>query len=295
MDRMLAGWQRSLIYVPQRVPEVRPEEFGWPKSRCQPVRIAASDQVQLNGWLILADGHAAHGDVEFDRQLHAGRTVILYFCGNGRHRGYRQASVRTLTGLGCDVLICDYRGYGDNGGSPTEKHLIADAQALWRYATETRGVDARRIVIYGESLGGGVATALASELCRAGTEPGGMIVQSTFPSLVAAGKFHYPWLPVRWVLVDRFPSVERIRRVTCPILQIHGRLDGVIPWSMGEELYAAIPARSSAGIAKSLIELPQTDHNDVYDENSPDRDVLIAGLQSFLQAIRSDRPDSALA
>ncbi len=283
---MLAGWQRSLIYVPHRVPEVRPEEFGWPKSRCQPVEVVANDRVQLNGWLILADGHTAHNDDEFDRQLQAGRTLIQYFCGNGRHRGFRQRSVRTLTSLGCDVLICDYRGYGDNAGSPTEKHLISDAQAIWNYATQLRRVDANRIVIYGESLGGGVATALASELCRADSEPGGLIVQSTFPSLVAAGKFRYPWLPVRWVLVDRFPSADRIRQVTCPVVQIHGRLDGVIPWSMGEELYAAIPQRSSSGIEKSLIEMPQTDHNDVYDEESPDRDVLLSGLKQFLQTIQ---------
>jgi hypothetical protein len=216
---MFAVFQRSLIYLPQRAAAVNPEEFGWPAARCQPIEVTAPDQMALNGWLILAEGKSARNDEEFDEQLQQGRPVILYFCGNGGHRGYRQRSIRTLTKLGCDVVICDYRGYGDNAGSPTEKLLIADANAIWKYLAETRRIAANRIIIYGESLGGGVATALAADVCRSGVEPGGLILQSTFPSLVAAGKIHFPWLPVSLLLIDRFPSAERITQVTCPVLQ----------------------------------------------------------------------------
>lgn len=283
---VFAGFQRSLIYLPHRVPKVSPAEAGWTPERCQTVAIPTSDGLTLNGWLILAKGHAAQNDSEFDEQLAEGRPLILYFCGNGGHRGYRRASVQTLTELGCDVLICDHRGYGDNPGTPTEKNLIADARAIWNYATEQRHVPTERIIIHGESLGGGVASGLAAELCRAGIEPGGLILQSTFPSLVDAGKVHYPWLPVSLLLVDRFPSAERVAAVTCPVLQIHGRLDQVIPWNLGEKLYAAIPAQSSNGTPKVQIELPRTDHNDVYAFDSPDRELLVSGLQTFLATVK---------
>jgi fermentation-respiration switch protein FrsA (DUF1100 family) len=284
---MFTTFQRSLIYLPHRVAAVQPEEYGWARDRCQALAIPAHDGVILHGWLILAEGFSAQNALDFDRQLRQGRLVMLYFNGNGGHRGYRYSSLRALTGLGCDVLICDYRGYGENDGFPTETNLISDARGLWKYLTETRRVSADRIVLYGESLGGGVATALAAELCRSGTVPGGLIVQSTFPSLVEAGRFHFPWLPVGLCLIDRFPSAERMADVTCPVLQIHGRRDTIIPWDLGEKLFAAIPATSATGLRKTRIELPNTDHNDVYDEESPDRELLIDGLKSFLHAIRN--------
>lgn len=282
---MLASFQRTLIYFPHQVSLVQPEEAGWTKQRCQLLEIVAQDQIVLHGWLILAEGQAAQCIAEFDQQLQHGRPLILYFCGNGGHRGYRQSSLRTLAQLGCDVVICDYRGYGDNAGSPNEKHFVADAHAIWKYLTDVRHVESSRIILYGESLGGGVATALAAELCRAGMEPGGLIVQSTFPSLVAAGQFHYPWLPVGWLLLDRFSSTERMSHVTCPVLQIHGRRDTIVPWKLGEKLYAAISAESSRGLPKSRIELPETDHNDVYDFDSPDRELLVNGLGRWLAAL----------
>src|SRR5262249_18429888 len=137
-------------------------------------------------------------------------------------------------------------------------------------------------------LGGGVATALAADVCKSGTEPGGVILQSTFPSLVAAGRIHFPWLPVSLLLIDRFPSAERVPDVTCPVLQIHGRLDTIVPWNLGETLYAAIPATSSDGMPKTRIELPQTDHNDVYADDSPDRGLLIEGLKTFIEDVRNN-------
>lgn len=285
---MFAVFQRSLIYVPQRVPVVNPQEFGWLAEQCQTIEVAAADGIALHGWLILADDQTARSAADFDEQLQQGRPLVLYFCGNGGHRGHRQRSVRTLTKLGCDVAICDYRGYGDNAGSPTEKLFIADAHAIWNYLTETRGVAANRIIIYGESLGGGVATALAAEVCQRGVEPGGLILQSTFPSLVAAGRVHFPWLPVSLLLIDRFPSAERVPRVTCPILQIHGRQDTIVPWSLGETLYAAIPAKSSDGTPKMRIELPHAEHNDVYDGDSTDRKVLIEGLTAFIDRVQNN-------
>jgi fermentation-respiration switch protein FrsA (DUF1100 family) len=161
------------------------------------------------------------------------------------------------------VFIFDYRGYGDNSGSPSEEMLAADARAIWNYATQERDVLPNRLILYGESLGGGVAVRLAAELSQADAAPAGLIVRSTFSSLVEAGEYHYPLLPVRLVLVDRFDSVDRIPDVTCPILQLHGARDSIMPIELGRRLFAAAPQGSSTGIAKHFVELRNAGHNDV--------------------------------
>ena len=103
-----------------------------------------------------------------------GRPVVLYFSGNAGNRTYRLEEFQTFTRVGCDVFVFDYRGYGENEGSPTEKHLISDAVAAFRYATQQRDISPERMIVFGESIGGGVATRLASEASQAGTPPGGL-------------------------------------------------------------------------------------------------------------------------
>ena len=122
---------------------------------------------------------------------------------------------------------------------------------------------AGRIILYGESLGGGVAVRLAADLSQAGPAPAGLVLRSTFPSLVEAGEYHYPFLPVRFALIDRFDSAGRIADVTCPILQLHGVRDVIMPIKLGRRLFAAAPERSSTGTAKQLVELRNAGHNDV--------------------------------
>ena len=161
------------------------------------------------------------------------------------------------------MLYFDYRGYAENAGKPGEADFARDAQGAWTFATAQLGVPPDRIVIWGESLGGGVATRLTSELCAARTPPRGLILRGTFTSLVDAAAYHYPWLPVRWVMIDRYPSIERIGSVTCPLLMIHGRQDQIVPFEQGEQLFAAAPPTSSNGVPKTFVELPQAGHNDI--------------------------------
>jgi hypothetical protein len=260
---MLHLLQRSLIYLPTCEAQIEPRDAELPPGQVHTVMARTNDRLELRGWHILADGRRAASHEECDRELTAGRLLVLYFSGNAANRRYRVPEFRIFTSLGVDVFIFDYRGYGDNLGSPSEERLAADARTVWRYATEERKVAPDRIILYGESIGGGVAVRLAAELCEADTSPGGLLVRSTFSSLVDAAAHHYPWLPVRLALVDRYPSIEHVPQVTCPILQIHGRRDVIIPIKFGQRLFEAAPQVSSSGIEKKFVELPEAGHNDV--------------------------------
>ena len=124
--------------------------------------------------------------------------------------------------------------------------------------------------------------------------PGGLILRSTFSSLTDAGAYHFPWLPVRWVLIDRFPSEQRIRDVTCPLLQFHGRRDTIVPLRLGQKLFAAAPEKSASGVAKKFVELPNADHNDVMETSG--RDIAKA-VSEFFQTtpLANIDPDKVVA
>jgi hypothetical protein len=141
---------------------------------------------------------------------------------------------------GYNVMDFDYRGYGHSQGTPTEDGLYRDAEAAWRYLTEARSVAPARIILFGESLGGGVACGLAAQ-----HPPGALILLSTFSSLVDVGHWLYPWLPVGLLATERFPSADRVAHMTCPKLFIHSPQDEVVPFSLGRALFeAAAPPKS---------------------------------------------------
>jgi fermentation-respiration switch protein FrsA (DUF1100 family) len=272
---MLAFFQRSLIYLPSRAPRIEAADAGLGTGRVSTVTLDTDDGLRLRGWYVLPDGSPTGSLVEDDVYPDHGGPVILYFSGNAGNRAYRTQDFELLAELGCHVLVFDYRGYGDNAGSPSEERLAADAHAVWRYAAETRGIAADRLILLGESLGGGVAVRLAAELSEAGTPPGGLILRATFSSLVDAAAYHYPWLPVRLLMIDRFPSADRIPRVTCPILHIHGSRDQIVPIQLGRKLHAAAREQSSTGIAKRFVQLPNAGHND----------ILLVAEDEFRQAV----------
>lgn len=279
---MFVASQRSLIYQPFVEKSLPATLAALPTGRAHDVTTRTEDGLDLHGWLILAKGHVAGTVHDVDAKLAEGRPVVLYFGGNAANRSYRTLEIAALADAGADVLIFDYRGYGDNLGDPTEVGLARDAQAAWRFATEAKKIEPRRIVLFGESLGGGVAISLASELSQKKTPPAGLILRSTFSSLVDAGAYHFPWLPVRWLLIDRFPSEQRIRDVTCPLLQFHGRRDTIIPLQLGRKLFAAAPEKSASGVVKRFVELSKADHNDVMETSGPD---IAKAVREFLSVV----------
>jgi len=277
---LMALFQRSLIYGPDRNETLNVHPAAIQGAHTEPISVTAADGVPLNGWRIVPDSPSrADHDGSYSSP---GAPVILYFCGNAGNRAYRVDVFDLFAKLGTDVICFDYRGFGDNAGSPSEAAFAADAQAIWRYVTEERHIDPLRVVIFGESLGGGVATRLASELSAAGTPPAGLVLRSTFTRLADVAARHYPWLPVGWLLLDRYPSVEHIGLVTCPILIFHGRRDTIVPFAEGEQLLAAASERSSRGLPRQLVALETADHNDVL---SAEQSAFRRGLQDFLEQI----------
>uniref|UniRef100_A0A7C2P0U4 Alpha/beta hydrolase n=1 Tax=Schlesneria paludicola TaxID=360056 RepID=A0A7C2P0U4_9PLAN len=243
--------QRELIYQPTKTSRLLAADVATPDLALEDVEVEATDGRVLHGWRFLAKQEADDGSP----------FLVIYFPGNAGCRRDRYADCRDFTNLGCEVLLFDYRGYGDNGGSPSEEHLAADAQRVWSLATKQLGFSPARIVLFGESLGGAVATRLAAERAQTGEPPAALVLNSTFASLGETVAWHYPAFPFRYFLWDHFPSVDRIPHVGCPVLQFHGTGDDIVPLAHGQRLFAAAPTRSPTGIASRFVTVQDGQHN----------------------------------
>ncbi|HVR29410.1 MAG TPA: alpha/beta hydrolase [Thermoanaerobaculia bacterium] len=234
---LLWVFQRRLIYLPidRHVPPV-----GQVLPAAEEVRFRTADDLELNGWhLPAADGGEAWG-------------VVLVFNGNAGHRGYRAPLAEALARAGLAVLLVDYRGYGENSGWPTEAGLRLDADAAAAFLVRDRGYAPERLVYFGESLGAAVAVDLATR-----RPPAALVLRSPFSSLADIGRVHYPFLPVRVLLRDRFESIDRIHDVGAPLLVVAGERDSIVPVRSSRALFDA------ASEPKRWVEIPGADHNDL--------------------------------
>ncbi len=292
---MLATIQRYFIYRPFRAAEILPEQAGLSNGRIIPTRVTTDDRLELRGWRVLPPNLSVGGGASTNRSaapnggqndgasLDVRRLRIVFFPGNAAHRGYRVSELDLLSSLGAEVFLFDYRGYGDNPGRPTEHHIAADARAIWKFVTEEQGIAAEQVVLFGESLGGAVATRLASEVCNSGRTPAGLIVRSTFSTLPDAAAWNFRWFPVRWIMREHYPSVKRIADVSCPLLVVHGARDRIVPLEMGQRLFDAAPPTSVRGPEKKMLILPNAGHNDVHHVA---REPYRAAIGEFLEQLR---------
>ena len=287
---LVAVFQRSLIFVPTHVAKIDAVRSGLSEQQVQPVQIQTEDGLTLNGWHVQAGLKRADRE-ESDRRLAAGGPVWLFCPGNGGNRVNRLEFLRLFATMNLDVFLFDYRGYGDNPGSPGEALIASDYRTIWKYLTVVRGIAPERIVIYGESLGGGVGTRLAAAACEAGECPGGLVLCSTFSSLVDTGHYHYPWIPVAWLLRDQFLSINRAPRITCPVLQMHGTADTIVPLEFGKRLFEAFPAESASGVPKQFVEMQGANHNDILDVTGPE---YRQAIQEFAKRVAGSVPQPAL-
>ncbi|MEQ9558038.1 MAG: alpha/beta hydrolase [Rhodospirillales bacterium] len=232
--------QRRLMYHPGGVAGA-PADAGLPTARA--LRVATADGLVLLSWYLAPT---------------PGRPVVLYLHGNAGTIADRAHKARLLADQGIGVMLAEYRGYGGNPGHPTEAGLYADARANLAWLAD-QGHGAGDTVVYGESLGTGVAVQMVLELAEAGTPARALVLEAPFTAMADAAGVHYPWLPTGLLTRDRYDSSAKIGAVRCPVLVIHGDRDRVVPQDQGKRLFAL------AAAPKTAAWLPGAGHGDVYD------------------------------
>lgn len=238
-----AAFQRRMMYFPDRsVPE--PSQFG--VADMAPAALETEDGLTLTAWYKAAPGREG--------------PVLVYFHGNAGHIGYRGEKVRPFLDRGFGVLLVSYRGYGGNPGSPMEQGLYRDGRAALNWLA-AQGVAANRMVLYGESLGSGVAVRLAAEMPR-DQSVGALVLEAPYTSTVDVAARAYPIFPVRLLMRDRFDSLSIIDQVGAPLFVVHGERDSIIPARLGRDLLAA------AREPKRGVFLEAAGHNDLHEHGS---------------------------
>ncbi len=232
---MLWAFQRNLIYFPATGP-VPPAAAVLPGAH--DVVLETSDGLRLGAWYVPA------------RPPGRGFTVLVAN-GNAGDRSLRAPLAAALSRRGLSVLLFDYRGYGGNPGSPSEEGLALDVRAARAYLVDDVGVRPDRIVYFGESLGAAVVTELATE-----HPPAGLVLRSPFTDLAAVGSQHYPYLPVRALLRDRYPVREQVARVRAPVSVVYGGADTIVPPEQ------SVAVAEAAVRLHQLVEVEGADHND---------------------------------
>jgi uncharacterized protein len=242
---MLRRLLNSLLYHPSRAIEQTPA--------------SAFDEL----WFATEDGERLHGWWIPGRAPSAGHLLFLH--GNAGNIGDRVLHAGLLSAAGFDVLLFDYRGYGRSSGRPGETGTYRDARAARISLLSQPRVDASRVFMFGESLGGAIALSLALEF-----PPAGLIIQSTFTGIKDLARTHYPFIP-KPVVPDAYPSLRRIPRLRAPLLVLHGNRDELVPLLHGEALFEAAPA------PKRMEVFAGSGHNDLVSRGGSAWGQLIAG------------------
>ncbi len=217
------------------------------------VYFTSSDGTSLHGW--------------YCPKVDARRSIL--FChGNGEDVSNLADELDFLRRTyQANVFAFDYRGYGHSQGRPKEAGILADGEAAQRWLAERTGREPGQIVLWGRSLGGAVAVHLASQHGAAA-----LVLDRTFSSMVDVAASHYPWLPIRWLLRNRYPSIDKLPRYTGPLIQFHGQPDEVVPYRFAQALFAA-----SRSTNKQFIASESLTHND------PWPDEFYQRVQDFLR------------
>ncbi|OMQ16190.1 alpha/beta hydrolase [Modestobacter sp. VKM Ac-2676] len=227
---LLWVFQRALIYLPQGAPTTVPRG-------AEEVVLETGDGLELSAWWFSGPEPDA--------------PAVLVANGNGGHRGLREPLARRLQDAGLSVLLFDYRGYAGNPGSPSEAGLALDVRAARSFLVEDAGVPPERLVYFGESLGAAVVTELSTE-----HPPAGLVLRSPFQDLAAVASVHYPVVPARLLLRDRFPVAEQITRVDVPTIVVYGSADSIVPPEQSRTV-----AEAAAGLQR-VVEVGGANHND---------------------------------
>lgn len=224
--------QRKIMYFPD--PHVLPIPAD-----AQKIRVTTQDHLALTGWYF-----------ENDKK----KPTIIYFHGNAGNFSHRTPKIRHYTQAGYNVLLTEYRGYGGNSGKPNEEGLYADARAYITWLKNEKSVSDDKIILYGESLGTGIAVQMATEFPVAA-----LVLETPYNSMVFTASEHYPFLPVSFLLLDRYESNRKIVSLrNIPTLFLHGHKDTTISFTCARKLYELAPE------PKKFMEFPEGNHNNLY-------------------------------
>lgn len=224
--------ERLLMYHPT-TERVTPQEAG----------LAGVEEIEI----ATGDGHTV---LAWRAKAAAGQPTLLYFHGNGGSLVNRAERIRKYRDAGRGVFMMTYRGYGGSTGRPSERANVADAKRAYEML-RALGVSAKDIIVYGESIGTGVAVQVAAE-----KEVAGVILDAPYTSIVDVAAMLYPYLPARLLMRDRYETVKYLPRVKVPLLVVHGEADALIPVEMGRAVYRA------ANEPKRIATFPDAGHSD---------------------------------
>jgi len=240
LNALMFFQQPRMIFYPLTELESTPANWGLD---FEDVNLQTTDGVLLHAWYVPAAGS---------------EQVLLFFHGNAGNISHRRASLEVFHRLGLNVLMVDYRGYGQSEGSPSEAGLYRDAAAAWSYLVEEKGFSANQVVIFGRSLGGAVAVDLASHVSARS-----LIVESTLSSSRDFAQMVFPVLSRLIFIRFDFDSTEKIQHVNSPVLVLHSPDDEIMPFELGERVFEA------AHKPKSFVRL-RGDHNAGFQLSQPE-------------------------
>jgi hypothetical protein len=252
LNAMMYFQQASMVFYPVGELYQTPADWGM---EYEDVTLLTDDDIQLHGWFI---PHPQAGQ------------VLLFFHGNAGNISHRRDSIEIFHRLGLNVLIIDYRGYGNNEGNPGEQGFYRDAAAAWRFLIEEKAYPPDQIVIFGRSLGGAVAAKLAS-----GVKAHGLILESTLSSAKDFARAVFKVLSRLVVMRYTFDTADSIRRVNCPVLVLHSPDDEIMPFQLGEKVFNA------ANQPKRFVRM-RGDHNNGFLLTQP---AYEQALNSWLQTL----------
>ncbi len=238
---MLLRWIETKLMYP--APSIDNVDWSPEGLHFEDVYFDSSDGTRLHGW--------------FAPIVNA-RCNLLFCHGNGEHVGYLASDIFYLQEfLNAQVFVFDYRGYGKSQGKPLESGLLDDGQAAQLWLADRVGCEPDSIVLWGRSLGGAIAVHLAASL---GTRC--LVLDRTFSSMVDVASSLFPWLPVRTVLRNRYPSAKRIIQYDGPLIQVHGHADEIVPFQLGKTLFDAAVSSN-----KQFLQDPDLSHNEPWPDH----------------------------
>ena len=242
-------YQRNLLY--------HPNENNYSGDQIsvdiKKVKILTSDKIELIGW--------------YHEKNIKNLKTLLFFHGNAGSLENRIHKLNHFKEMDINFLIIAWRGFSGNKGKPSEKGLYDDGQSAINWL-KNNGLDEKNLILYGESLGTGVATHLAQNKNFAG-----IILETPFTSMIDAAKTFYPYIPVKLLLKDKFENQKKIKNINLPILIMHGEVDQIVPFSMGKKIY-------------EIANEPKYSYFTKYDNHMMEYDEkLILALKSFLKSL----------